>query len=103
MHESKRECMKYHTQKIESISHAPPKSNESISHAPPKSNILTYSLHLPLWHQAPKLKGRTTGQALRCGDRSETEMHHPRTLNSKRSDPLSLEVEVKWSGSAQWT
>ena len=73
MHESKRECMKYHTQKI-----------DSISHALPKSNILTYSLPLPLWHHTPKPKGQTVGQeqtswALRYGERSKTELHHPWT------------------------
>ena len=66
---------------------------------------LTYSLPLPLGCQAPKLKGQTMGQeqlsrALRCGERSKTELHHPLALNSERSDPLSLEVKVKMSGSA---
>ena len=63
---------------------------ETISHAPLD---LTYSLSLLLWRQAPKPKGRTMGQekssqALRCGDKSRTELHHPLTLNSERSDSL---------------
>ena len=67
---------------------------------------LTYLLPLPLWRQAPKPKGRTAGQeqsnwALRCGEKSRTEQHHLLTLSSEWSDPLSLEVKVKWSGSAQ--
>jgi len=71
--------MKYHTQK-----------NESITHAPPKSNIL-------LWHQAPKPKGWTAGQeqtsqALRCGERSETEWHHHLTLDSELLDQLEQAV-----------
>ena len=41
-----------------------------------------------------------TSRALRCDERSGTEQHHPRTLSSKRSDPLSLEVKLKRSGSA---
>ena len=66
---------------------------------------LTYSIPLPLWHQAPKPKGQTAGQeqmsrAPRCGEKSGNEQHHPRTLSSKRSDPLSLEVKLKRSGSA---
>ena len=67
---------------------------------------LTYLIPLPLWCQAPKPKGQTAGQeqtsrALRCGEKSKTEQQHPLTLNSERSDPLSLEVKVKRSGSAQ--
>ena len=67
---------------------------------------LSYSIPLPLWHQAPKPKGRTVAQeqsswALRCSEKSRTEQQHPLTLSSKRSDPLSLEVKVKRSGSAQ--
>ena len=67
---------------------------------------LTYSIPLSLWRQAPKPKGRTMGQgqssrALRCGEKSKTMQHHPLTRNSERSNPLSLEVNVKWSGSAQ--
>ena len=102
MHEGKCECMKYHTKRM------------SPSHMLPLS--LTYSLPLPLWHQAPKPKGRIAGQeqtslALRCDERSKTELHHPRTLNSKQLDPLertqayplSLEVEGKRSWSARWT
>ena len=96
MHESKRECTKYHTQKTKRIKSRP-------SHMLPLD--LTYSLPLLLWHQAPKHKGRTVGQeqssqALRCGEKSETELHHPLTLNSERSDPQELEVKVKRSGSA---
>ena len=54
---------------------------------------LTYSIPLPLWRQAPKPKGRTTGQeqtsqALRCDEKSRTKLHHPLTLNSGWSDPL---------------
>ena len=41
MHESKRECMKYHTQKIESISQAPPKSNILAPSLPLASNTKT--------------------------------------------------------------
>ena len=49
---------------------------------------LTYSLPLPLWCQALKPKGWTTGQeqlsqALRCGERYRIELHHPLTLNSE--------------------
>ena len=67
---------------------------------------LTYTLPLPLWRQAPKPKGQTAGQeqlsrALRCGERPGTELHHPLTLNSEGSDPLSLEVKVKQYGSSQ--
>ena len=67
---------------------------------------LTYLIPLPLWRQAPKPKGRTAGQeqtsrALRCDEKSRTEQHHPLTLSSEQSDPLSLEVKVKWSRSAQ--
>ena len=40
-------------------------------------------------------------RALRCGEKSETVQHHPLTLSSKQSKPLSLEVKVKQSGSAQ--
>ena len=72
---------------------------QSITHKEPKvTNYmlpldLTYSLPLPLWRQAPKPKGRTAGQeqssrALRCGERSRTELHHPLTLNSEWFDPL---------------
>jgi hypothetical protein len=51
MHKSKHECLKYHTQKNETISHESKhecmkyhtQKNESISHAPPKSNILAPS------------------------------------------------------------
>ena len=97
MHESEREWMKYHTQKTKRIELRP-------SHTLPLD--LTYSLPLPLWRQAPKPKGRTarqeqSSQALRCGERPETELHHPLTLNSERSYPLLLEVKVKRSGSAQ--
>ena len=56
---------------------------------------LTYSIPLPLWCQAPKPNDR----ALRCGKKSRTEQHHPLTLSSERSDPLSLEVKLKQSGS----
>ena len=42
-----------------------------------------------------------SSQALRCGEKSGTKQHHSWTLNSERSDPLSLEVKVKRSGSAQ--
>ena len=84
MHESKRECTKYHTQKTKRTESRP-------SHMLPLD--LTYSLPLPLWHQAPKPKGQMVGQeqssrALSCGERSETELHNPLTLNSKKSDPL---------------
>ena len=72
---------------------------QSITHKGPKETNhtlpldLTYSLSLPLWRQAPKPKGRTMGleqlsRALRCGERSRTELHHPLTLNSEQSDPL---------------
>ena len=67
---------------------------------------LTYLIPLPIWRQAPKPKGRTTEQeqtsrALRCGEKSGTVQHHLLTLSSEQSDPLSLEVKVKRSGSAQ--
>ena len=83
-------CMKCHTKEM--------------NHTLPLD--LTYSLPLHLWHQAPKPKGRTAGQeqssqALRCDERSETELHHPLTLNSEWSDPLKLEVKVKRSRSTQ--
>ena len=42
-----------------------------------------------------------TSQALRCDEKSKTEQHHPLTLSSEQSDPLSLEVKVKQFGSAQ--
>ena len=66
---------------------------------------LTYSIPLPLWRQAPKPKGRTVeqeqmSQVLRCGEKSRTMQHHPLTLSSERSDPLSLEVKLKRSGFA---
>ena len=89
------------------VSHTKTKSNESHAphrcNAPPRSNILAPS---PLWRQAPKPKGRTAGQeqmsrALRRGQRSGTMSHHPLTLSSEQSDPLSLEVKVKRSGSAR--
>ena len=67
---------------------------------------LTYSIPLPLLHQAPKPKGQMTGQdqtsqVLRRGDKSRTMPHHPLTLSSKQFDPLSLEVKVKRSRFAQ--
>ena len=67
---------------------------------------LTYLVPLPLWRQAPKPKGWTAGQeqsswALRCDERSGTKLHHPLTLSFERFDPLSLEVKVKRSRSAQ--
>ena len=71
----------------ESITH----KRTSPSHMLPLS--LTYSLPLPLWRQAPKPKGQLVGreqtsQALRYGERSQTEPHHYLTLNSERLDPL---------------
>ena len=96
MPESKCESMKSHTKET--------------NHTLPLDLMLpldlTYSLPLPLWRQAPKPKGRTVGQeqsrrALRCGERSKTELHHPRTLNSEQLDPLErtqvdpLSLEVR--------
>ena len=83
MHESKRECMKSHTKEM---NHMLPLDLTLLLD-------LTYSVSLPLWHQAPKPKGRMAGQeqtsqALRCGERSGIERHHPLTLNSEWSDPL---------------
>ena len=94
MHESKCECTKYHTQKTKRIELRP-------SHMRPL--YLTYSLPLPLWRQAPKPKGRPVGQeqtsrALRCSEKSRTMQHHPLTLSSERTDPLSLEVKLKGLG-----
>ena len=85
MHESKRECMKYHTQKTKK------ERIETPSHTLPLD--LTYSLPLPLWRQAPKPKGQTMGQqqssrTLRCGERSETELHHPQTLKLGAIEPF---------------
>ena len=104
MLESKRECMKSHTQEM----------NQTFPLDLMLPLDLTYSLPLPLSRQAPKPKGQTIGReqtswALRYDERSETKLHHPWTLNSERSnplertqaDPLSLEVKVKRSGSAQ--
>ena len=100
------QCMKENVN-AQSITHKEPKVT---NHMLPLNHMLhldlTYSLPLPLWHQAPKPKGRTvrreqTSRALRCGERSRTEQQHPLTLNSERSDPLSLEVKVKQSRSAQ--
>ena len=70
------------------------------------NHMLPQDVLLPLWHQAPKPKGRTAGleqssRVLRCGEKCGTKQHHPLTLSSKRSNPLSLEVKVKQSGSAQ--
>ena len=66
---------------------------------------LTYSIPLPLWHQAPKPKGWMVGQeqmsrAPRCGEKFGTVQQHSLTLSSEQSDPLSLEVKLKWSGSS---
>ena len=99
MHESKRECIKYHTQRPKVTNHMLP-----LDVTLPLD--LTYSLPLPLWRQAPKPKGRTVGQeqmsrAPRCGEKFGTMQHHSLTLSSEQSDPLSLEVKVKWSGSTQ--
>ena len=67
---------------------------------------LTYSIPLPLWHQAPKPKGQMVGQeqtsqVLWCGEKSRTVQQHPLTLSSEQSDPLSLEVKVKRARSTQ--
>ena len=81
------QCMKVNVN-AESITH---KGQKEINHTLPLD--LTYSLPLPLWREAPNPKGQTAGQeqmsrALRCGERSRTELHHPLILNSKWSDPL---------------
>ena len=100
------QCMKENVS-AQSITHKEPKAtNHKLPLDVTLPLDLTYSIPLPLWRQAPKPKGRTAGQeqssrALRCSEKSRTEQHHPLTLSSERSDPLSLEVEVKWSGSAQ--